>query len=114
MFITRIIDQSVATQTDTLGLKAMFKDIHPNVAVVFICTRNNWRKDDYWIDRKDGTIYYNIRLPYEEVSGLEDAAPLMLEFLNNRLEEIPPGSKPMRKSSSRGKKTLETDVVASA
>ena len=109
-----MIDRSVVKQTDTTFIKEMFRDVHLNVGVIFVCTAESWRKEDYWIDRKDGNVYYKIRLPYDEVLGLEDATPLMLEFLNNRLKEIPPGSKPIRKSSSRGKKTLETDVVASA
>ena len=111
MRFSRMIDKSVAKQTDTAYMKEMFKDTHLNVGVIFVCTAESWRKEDYWIDRKDGNVYYKIRLPYEKVLGLEDATPLMLEFLNNRLKEIPPGSKPMKKSSSREKKAAKNDVA---
>ena len=101
MRITTMVYEAVAKQTDTSKMKELFKNIHPNVGVVFVCTNENWRKEDYWIDRKDGTIYYKIRIPFEEVLAMEDATPLMLKILNDRLGEIPPGSKRPRKPFNR-------------
>ena len=98
MRITSIVDEAVAKQTDTTNLEEMFKNIHPKVGVIFVCTNENWRKEDYWIDRKDTTIYYRMRIPFEQALLLEDAAPLMLQLLNDRLREIPPGSKRPRKA----------------
>ena len=101
MRITSIVHEVVAKQMDTTAIKKMFEDVYPNVGVVFVCTNENWRKEDYWIDRKDGTIYYKIRIPFEEVLAIEDATPLMLKILNDRLGEIPPGSKRPRKPFNR-------------
>ena len=100
MYFTRIAHFAVEKQTDTTRLQEVFKDLYPNVVVGFICTTENWRKDRHWIG-KNGKDYYEIRIPFQEVFESEDATPMMLQYLNDRLQQIPPGTRKIRKVTAR-------------
>ena len=54
-----------------------------DAVIVFICTNENWRKEDTW--KHKGETYYAIRLPYQQVKETEDARPMMLELAAKRL-----------------------------
>jgi hypothetical protein len=57
--------------------------VDTNAAIIFICTNENWRKEDTW--KHKGETYYAIRLPYQQVKETDDVRPLMLEMATKRL-----------------------------
>jgi hypothetical protein len=64
-----------------------------DAVIVYICTNENWRKEDTW--KHKGETYYAIRLPYQQVKEMEDARPLMLELAAKRLGIPVPGGTEM-------------------
>ena len=84
MRVTCIVDESISAKIDTEYVRNIFKDLG-NIALIFVCTLENWRTDRKWTDKKEGTKYYRIRLPYEEVLHTDDARPLMVKAVKERL-----------------------------
>jgi len=66
-----------------------FSGVDMNAVIVFICTNDNWRKEDAW--KHKGKQYYAIRLPYQQVKETDDVRPLMLELAAKRLGIPVPG-----------------------
>ena len=60
-----------------------------DAVIVFICTNENWRKEDTW--KHKGKMYYAIRLPYQLVKETEDVRPLMLKLAAEKLGIPVPG-----------------------
>ena len=82
-FVTSITQDDVWQKVDVNYIESKLTALGLDVTVVFICTTDDWRKDDTW--KKKGRMYYAIRLPYDQVKALEDARPLMLEMVAKRL-----------------------------
>ena len=83
MRVSCIVEENVLRKMDTQFIEQWFKEIGDNIAITFICTNENWRKEDKW--RKKKIQYYTIRLPYEEVLNADDARPIMVKAVKERL-----------------------------
>lgn len=83
VYVTSITDEAVLSKIDTLYVMSKFSDIDLNAVIVFICTNDNWRKEDTW--KHKGETYYAIRLPYQLVKETEDVRPLMLKLVAEKL-----------------------------
>ncbi len=83
VYVTSITDEVVLSKIDTQYVMSKFSDVDLNVVIVFICTNENWRKEDTW--KHKGETYYTIRLPYQLVKETEDVRPLMLELAAQKL-----------------------------
>lgn len=83
VYITSITDEDVFPKIDTHYVMSKLSDVAMNAVIVFICTNENWRKEDTW-KHKEKT-YYAIRLPYQLVKETEDVRPLMLELAAQKL-----------------------------
>ena len=83
VYVTSITDEVVLSKIDTQYVMSKFSDVDVNVVIVFICTNENWRKEDTW--KHKGKTYYAIRLPYQLVKETEDVRPLMLELVAKKL-----------------------------
>lgn len=82
MKVLKVAEQSVADKLDTQYIADYFADM-PNIAVVFVCTADDGEEDD-WTDEA-GLRHLVIHLPLQTVSVLDDARPLMLATLQERL-----------------------------
>ena len=87
--VVRIIDKDVLNKIDAQYVKSKLSHVDLDAVIVFICTNENWRKEDTW--KHKGETYYAIRLPYQQVKEMEDARPLMLELAAKRLGIAVPG-----------------------
>ena len=87
--VVRIIDKDVLDKIDAQYVKSKLSHVDLDAVIVFICTNENWRKEDTW--KHKGETYYAIRLPYQQVKEMEDARPLMLELAAKRLGIAVPG-----------------------
>ena len=87
--VVRIIDKEVLNKIDAQYVKSKLAHIDMNAVIVFICTNENWRKEDTW--KHKGETYYAIRLPYQQVKETDDVRPLMLEMAAKRLGIPVPG-----------------------
>ena len=85
-----IADEAVYKKIDIWNIDALFKDILPDVSIVFLCTQETWSKERKWKSKKSGKQGYTIRLPYAEVLHAEDAIPIMLKALKDKLGIAPP------------------------
>lgn len=83
VYVTRIIDEDVLPKIDAHYVMSKLSDVAMNVVIVFICTNENWRKEDTW--KHKGKTYYAIRLPYQFVKETEDVRPLMLKLVAEKL-----------------------------
>ena len=83
VYVTSITDEEVLLKIDTQYVMSKFSGVDMNAVIVFICTNDNWRKEDTW--KHKGKMYYAIRLPYQQVKETADVRPLMLELVANRL-----------------------------
>ena len=81
--VTRIIDEEVLNKIDAQYVKSKLSHVDMNAVIVFICTKENWRKEDTW--KHKGETYYTIRLPYQQVKETDDVRPMMLELAAKRL-----------------------------
>ena len=89
VYVTSIIDEDVLSKIDTQYVMSKFSDVDLNAVIVFICTNENWRKEDTW--KHKGETYYTIRLPYQLVKETEDVRPLMLKLAAEKLGIPVPG-----------------------
>ena len=87
--VIRIIDKDVLDKIDAQYVKSKLSHVDLDAVIVFICTNENWRKEDTW--KHKGETYYAIRLPYQQVKEMEDARPMMLELAAKRLGIAVPG-----------------------
>ena len=87
--VVRIIDKDVLDKIDAQYVKSKLSHVDLDAVIVFICTNENWRKEDTW--KHKGETYYAIRLPYQQVKEMEDARPMMLELAAKRLGIAVPG-----------------------
>ena len=87
--VTCMVDEDVLQKIDIHYIISKFSGININAAIIFICTNENYRKEDTW--KKKGKTFYAIRLPYEQVKAMDDARPLMLEMAAQRLGIPVPG-----------------------
>jgi|GEM_PF-1508325 len=63
---------------------AKFADLVDKAVIVFICTNEDWRKEETW--KRKGKTFHTIRLPYQQqVKEMEDTCPLLLETAAKRL-----------------------------
>ncbi|MCK6692491.1 MAG: hypothetical protein L6Q97_10355 [Thermoanaerobaculia bacterium] len=83
VYVTSITDEAVLSKIDTQYVMSKFSGVDLNVVIVFICTNDNWRKEDTW--KHKGETYYAIRLPYQLVKETEDVRPLMLKLVAEKL-----------------------------
>lgn len=83
VYVTSITDEAVLSKIDTQYVMSKFSGVTLNVVIVFICTNENWRKEDTW--KHKGKTYYAIRLPYQLVKETEDVRPLMLKLAAEKL-----------------------------
>ncbi len=83
VYVTRIIDEDVLPKIDAQYVMSKLSDVAKDAVIVFICTNENWRKEDTW--KHKGETYYTIRLPYQLVKETEDVRPLMLELAAQKL-----------------------------
>lgn len=81
--VVRIIDEEVLNKIDAQYVKSTLSHVDMNAVIVFICTKENWRKEDTW--KHKGKTFYTIRLPYQQVKETDDVRPLMLELAAKRL-----------------------------
>lgn len=91
VYVTSITDEEVLSKIDTQYVMSKFSDVDLNAVIVFICTNENWRKEDTW--KHKGEMYYAIRLPYPFVKETEDVRPLMLKLVAEKLGIPMPGDK---------------------
>jgi len=91
VYVTSITDEEVLSKIDTQYVMSKFYDVDLNIVIVFICTNENWRKEDTW--KHKGKTYYAIRLPYQFVKETEDVRPLMLKLVAEKLGIPVPGEK---------------------
>jgi len=89
VYVTSITDEAVLSKIDTQYVMSKFSGVDMNAVIVFICTNDNWRKEDAW--KHKGKQYYAIRLPYQQVKETDDVRPLMLELAAKRLGIPVPG-----------------------
>lgn len=89
VYVTSITDEEVLSKIDTQYVMSKFSGVDMNAVIVFICTNDNWRKEDAW--KHKGKQYYAIRLPYQQVKETDDVRPLMLELAAKRLGIPVPG-----------------------
>ena len=89
VYVTSITDEEVLPKIDTQYVMSKFSGVDMNAVIVFICTNDNWRKEDAW--KHKGKQYYAIRLPYQQVKEADDVRPLMLELAAKRLGVPVPG-----------------------
>ena len=89
VYVTSITDEAVLSKIDTQYIMSKFSIVDLNVVICFICTNDNWRKEDTW--KHKGKMYYAIRLPYQQVKETDDVRPLMLELAARRLGIPVPG-----------------------
>lgn len=89
VYVTSITDEEVLSKIDTQYVMSKFSGVDMNAVIVFICTNDNWRKEDAW--KHKGKQYYAIRLPYQQVKETDDVRPLMLELAAKRLGIAVPG-----------------------
>lgn len=87
--VTRIIDEDVLPKIDAQYIMAKLAHVDMDAVIVFICTNENWRKEDTW--KHKGETYYAIRLPYQLVKETEDVRPLMLKLVAEKLGIPVPG-----------------------
>lgn len=87
--VVRIIDKDVLNKIDAQYVKSKLSHVDLDAVLVFICTNENWRKEDTW--KHKGETYYAIRLPYQQLKEMEDIRPLMLELAAKRLGIAVPG-----------------------
>ena len=88
VYVTSIIDEDVLPKIDAQYVMSKLSGVDMNAVIVFICTNENWRKEDTW--KHNGKTYYVIRLPYQLVKETEDVRPLMLKLAAQKLGiEIP-------------------------
>mgnify|MGYP001305087321 CR=1 FL=1 len=83
VYITSITDEDVFPKIDTHYVMSKLSDVAMDAVIVFICTNENWRKEDTW--KHKGKTYYAIRLPYQLVRETEDVRPLMLKLAAEKL-----------------------------
>lgn len=83
VYVTSITDEKVLSKIDTQYVMSKFSGVNLNAVIVFICTNENWRKEDTW--KHKGETYYAIRLPYQLVRETEDVRPLMLKLAAEKL-----------------------------
>ena len=91
VYVTSITDEAVLSKIDTQFVMSKFSHVDLNIVIVFICTNENWRKEDTW--KHKGETYYAIRLPYQLVKETEDVRPLMLRLVAEKLGIPVPGEK---------------------
>lgn len=91
VYITSITDEDVFPKIDTHYVMSKLADVAVDAVIVFICTNENWRKEDKW--KHKGKTYYAIRLPYQLVKETEDVRPLMLKLVAEKLGIPVPGEK---------------------
>ena len=89
VYVTSITDEAVLSKIDTHYVMSKLSDVDLNAVIVFICTNENWRKEDTW--KHKGKMYYAIRLPYQLVKETDDVRPLMLELAAQKLGIAVPG-----------------------
>ena len=89
VYVTSITDEAVLSKIDTHYVMSKLSDVAMDVVIVFICTNENWRKEDTW--KHKGKMYYAIRLPYQLVKETEDVRPLMLKLAAEKLGIPVPG-----------------------
>ena len=89
VYVTRIIDEDVLPKIDAQYVMSKLSGVDMNAVIVFICTNENWRKEDSW--KHKGKTYYAIRLPYQLVKETEDVRPLMLKLAAEKLGIPVPG-----------------------
>ena len=89
VYVTRIIDEDVLPKIDAQYVMSKLSGVDMNAVIVFICTNENWRKEDSW--KHKGKTYYAIRLPYQLVKETEDVRPLMLKLAAEKLGSPVPG-----------------------
>ena len=89
VYVTSITDEEVLSKIDTQYVMSKFSGVDMNAVIVFICTNDNWRKEDAW--KHKGKQYYAIRLPFQQVKETDDVRPLMLELAAKRLGIAVPG-----------------------
>ena len=91
IYVTRIIDEDVLPKIDAQYVMSKLADVAMDAVIVFICTNENWRKEDTW--KHKGKTYYAIRLPYQLVKETDDVRPLMLKLVAEKLGIPVPGEK---------------------
>lgn len=89
VYITSITDEDVFPKIDTHYVMSKLAAVAIDAVIVFICTDENWRKEDTWEHK--GKTYYAIRLPYQKVKETDDVRPMMLELAAKRLGISVPG-----------------------
>ena len=82
MRVSKVADEDIASKIDVLYIEEQLAD-HPNVGIIFICTRAG-RSEDDWTDEA-GTRYLVIDLPFETVLETPDVRGLMLAMAKERL-----------------------------
>jgi len=87
--VVRIIDKDVLNKIDAQYVKSKLSHVDLDAVIVFICTNEDWRKEDTW--KHKGETYYAIRLPCQQVKESDDVRPFMLELAAKRLGIPVPG-----------------------
>lgn len=86
MFVTRMVEEDVRQKIDVDFIKKeLSSNIAGEVALVFVCVNDDWRKNGTW--KKKGIKYYRIVLAYEQVQSLpaQQVRALMLKTAKERL-----------------------------
>ncbi len=83
VYVTRIVEEDVLQKIDAQYVMSKLANVDMNAVIVFICTNENWRKEDTW--KHKGEAYYAIRLPYQQVKEADDVRSLMLELAARKL-----------------------------
>lgn len=82
MVVVKVVDEDIADKVDTQYIADQLASFQ-NVGIVFICTREGGKEDD-WID-ETGIRHIVIHLPYKTVKRTKDVRPLMLARAKKRL-----------------------------
>lgn len=89
VYVTRIVEEDILHKIDAQYVMSKLANVDMNAVIVFICTNENWRKEDTW--KHKGKTFYSIRLPYQQVKEADDVRPLMLELAAKKLGIMVPG-----------------------
>ena len=76
--VVSITDEDVFPKIDVQYVKSKLSHVDMSAAIIFICTNENWRKEDAW--KHKGETYDTIRLPYQQVKEMEDVRLMMVEL----------------------------------
>ncbi|MEK7257556.1 MAG: hypothetical protein AAB316_22565 [Bacteroidota bacterium] len=83
--VTSIAEHDVLDKVDIYFVEEALADMKENIAIIYVCANDDWRKDDAW--KKKGKKYYRIVMPYDKVKNMDAEAvrQWMLRLAEERL-----------------------------